>query len=348
MLWLLIVAVAPATAAAHVRWFVAVDYPVDWSRLISLPVLLALVISGVLYLGLRLLRRLVGSPHFPNPSFLTNLEPSATSLLAVQTGISLVWFASQRHLFVPSLSLPPTTFGWLLVAGQLVVAFTFITAIFDRYGAVLLALIYLLGYLFFPPVRVLEPIYVLGIALTMFVLGRSSAPPGPGRSLLRILSRHEKGTIAALRILTGFSLLLAALTEKLLAPAAGLAFLQGYPWFNFPHNLLGLSWFTDQRFVFAAGLAEASLGSLLMSGVLTRVVILAMWVPFNLAVAFVPPEDLLGHLPIFGIMYVLLLYGSGIDPDNRGQADSDSPTGEPAAKRSPAAPEREAVGAGRG
>jgi hypothetical protein len=49
----------------------------------------------------------------------------------------------------------------------------------------------------------------------------------------------------------------------------------------------------------------------LISGRLTRVVILGMWLPFNLTVPFLPPVEMLGHLPIFGIMYLLLVYGSG-------------------------------------
>jgi hypothetical protein len=58
----------------------------------------------------------------------------------------------------------------------------------------------------------------------------------------------------------------------------------------------------------------ATIGILLLTGVLTRVVILAMWVPFNLTVPLLPPIDLLGHLPIFGIMSLLLLYGASVAP----------------------------------
>jgi NADH dehydrogenase len=49
---------------------------------------------------------------------------------------------------------------------------------------------------------------------------------------------------------------------------------------------------------------------LLVSGILTRVVILGMWVPFNVGVPFLPPQELIGHLPIFGIMYLLFVDGA--------------------------------------
>jgi hypothetical protein len=79
-------------------------------------------------------------------------------------------------------------------------------------------------------------------------------------------------------------------------------------------TFLGQAWFTDELFVLAAGVAEGVIGILLISGLLTRVVIIGMWVPFNITVPFLPPTELLGHLPIFGIMYVLLVHSSGIAP----------------------------------
>ena len=48
----------------------------------------------------------------------------------------------------------------------------------------------------------------------------------------------------------------------------------------------------------------------MISGLLTRVVIIAMWLPFNLTIPFLPPEELLYHLPFLGIMYFLLVHES--------------------------------------
>jgi hypothetical protein len=43
--------------------------------------------------------------------------------------------------------------------------------------------------------------------------------------------------------------------------------------------------------VLAAGLVEGTIGVLLISGLLTRVVILAMWVPFNLGIPFLASQS---------------------------------------------------------
>ena len=51
---------------------------------------------------------------------------------------------------------------------------------------------------------------------------------------------------------------------------------------------------------------ELAIGLALMSGILPKIVIFGMFVPFNLTLPFLPPTELLGHLPIFAAMYVLL------------------------------------------
>jgi len=44
-------------------------------------------------------------------------------------------------------------------------------------------------------------------------------------------------------------------------------------------------------------------------------VILGLWIPFNLGIPFLPPTELIGHLPILATMYVLLVRGTeGIPP----------------------------------
>jgi hypothetical protein len=44
-------------------------------------------------------------------------------------------------------------------------------------------------------------------------------------------------------------------------------------------------------------------------------VIIAMWLPFNLTIPFLPPQELLWHLPFLGIMYFLLVHGANLSPD---------------------------------
>ena len=101
-----------------------------------------------------------------------------------------------------------------------------------------------------------------------------------------------------MRIGTGASILVLAFTEKLLNPDLARAFLANpaYANFNFM-RALGFTWFSDDLFITVAAMVEATVGVLLIAGVLPRVVILLMWVPFNAAIPLLPPVELLGHLP---------------------------------------------------
>ena len=177
-LWL-----APA-ASAHVRWFVDSDhYPPDWDRLIAWPTLmvvgLTLGLLGTLLAGQRMLGQ-----HFPNPAFLAYMEPSATTLLAVHTGISLVFFASQRDLFDASHALDGRVIVAVFVILQVVAAFALITGLVARGGAALLAGTWLLAFIAFKPWQVLDLTLYVGIGIALFVLGRTIPPPAVAARLL--------------------------------------------------------------------------------------------------------------------------------------------------------------------
>ena len=126
--------------------------------------------------------------------------------------------------------------------------------------------------------------------------------------------------LPALRISAGISVLVLGFTEKLVNVDLGVAFLEGRPRFNVVREL-GLDWFTDERFIYAVGIVEATAGIALLSGFLPRVVILALWIPFNLGIAFLPAEELIGHLPILSTMYVLLVRGTEGIPPRVAEAD---------------------------
>jgi len=75
-----------------------------------------------------------------------------------------------------------------------------------------------------------------------------------------------------------------ALGEKLWNPELGRAFLASHPAFNVLHAVLGADVGSDDLFVLLIGLAEAAIGAALISGRLTRLVVLGMWLPFHLGI----------------------------------------------------------------
>jgi hypothetical protein len=231
----------------------------------------------------------------------------APTILAVQAGIALVSSAVQPALLAPNLSLHGG-FAMALGATQVLVALSFITGIGDWLGGLgLLGLVGLTA-LLFSPADALEQSFWGGIAIAMVVVGRGSHVgvfPRPWSP--RFNARWTGSAIAALRIATGASLIVVALTEKLWNPALAQAFLVDRPYLNVFQTLPGMGWFNNDAFALAAGLTEAAIGAMLISGFATRLVIIGMWLPFNLGIPVLPSQELLGHLPILGVMYVLLV-----------------------------------------
>jgi uncharacterized membrane protein YphA (DoxX/SURF4 family) len=220
--------------------------------------------------------------------------------------------AVQPALLAPNLSLPRSPLGFGLAGLELIIAATLVTGIADWLGAIALLALVPVAALLYSPLDALEQGAWVGIAVTIAVVGRRGVDGASVRAALKErAAAWAPRSVAILRITTGLAVIAAALTEKLWNPALGAAFLAHHPSFNIFHAQLGLPWFTDDLFVLLAGIVEGIIGVLLVSGCLTRLVVLGMWLPFNLGIPFLPPQELIGHLPILATMYFLLAHGPG-------------------------------------
>lgn len=307
-LFLALILIAPTVALAHERWFVPdwQRYPPQFGLLFTPPVLLcvALACSAIgLLAGIRVL--VGGDNRFPQVGFLRYYDRSNQIILAVQTAISLIAVAVGLRLFAPNITVSTNPLGFVLVGIEVFVAFSFISGLLTRVGALALIALFLLTFFLYPIWTVLEQSLYVGIALYLLIVGRGLVRPGSHQEPLSSFARHWRLAPLFLRLGVGLSLAWVAFTEKLLDPALAQAFLKTHPTFNVA-QLIGLTWFTNDRYILAAGTVELAIGLALMSGILPKLVIFGMFVPFNLTLPFLPPSELLGHLPIFAAMYVLL------------------------------------------
>ncbi len=314
----LLLALLPLRGSAHERWFTPEGpyWDPDWSRLFTLPVLLALISAGIVVGGLAMLQRIVGDPLWPRPPVFQRLETAAPAILGVQAAITIIYMATQLRLFVPNIELPRNLVGLAIAGVAIVAAFTFITGVLTRLGALMTLGLFLLAFVFGTWYEAIEQLVFVGIAVYLVAVGRGVVlyDERVEEDRTTLSDRLQPVALPVLRIAAALSILILGFTEKLLAPGLGVAFLQEYPHFNLAREL-GFTWFTDERFVYAAGIVEATIGAALLSGFLVRVVILALWIPYNLGIPFLPPTELLGHLPILATMYVLLVRGTeGIPP----------------------------------
>jgi uncharacterized membrane protein YphA (DoxX/SURF4 family) len=306
---------SPATVFAHVKWFTDEDnYPLRTDLILSDRTLLMLVVAGAAVLGFIFLERLVGDTNWPNLGIFRRMRIGAPTILSLQAAITLVAAASQGTLLVPNLVMPESPVGIVAIGAELFIAVTFITGVWDWAGALTLMALLPVGAIVCGPWDVLEQLMWFGIAATVVVIGRNSSTRWRARQWF---ARRDPAcadhALTLLRVSTGAAFIAVACGEKLWNPELGRAFVVAHPIFNFVQSL-GVSWFSDDLFVLMIGLAEATIGALLISGRLTRVVVLGMWLPFHIGIPLLPSQELIGHLPIFGIMYVLLVQPSAAAP----------------------------------
>ena len=295
------------TVFAHETWFTDGPFPTDWSfagETLSLALLTAA-------LAVTLLVRLIAT-RFPGVDVpvLGRLAPWMPFAIRLHLGVSLIGLLSMGVYLSPAMDLEATVGGIALGATMGAVALLMITGWHARAAAALLVAAGPLGMLEFGVGAVAQRADLLGLAV--FVLfagaGRWSADAETGRSAAEPSFVELGKAIWALRVGAGVALIVVAFAEKLANPEMALAFLADHPDFNVA-ALVGLP-MGDLEFVRLAGAIEVLFGLLLISGALPQAIVLIAGIPFNATLWFFGTDELLGHLPVYGAMLVLLVYGS--------------------------------------
>jgi len=291
---------------AHETWFEDSRPAMDWG-FAGEPLTLALLVGAVaITLALRILAGLRSGVDIP---FLGRMAPWMPFAVRMHLAVSLVGLLSLGVYLSPAMDLQADVAGILLGAVMAVVAIGMASGWHVREAAWLLIAAGPLGMLEFGVSPVLQRIDVLGLAVFVLLTGpgRWSADHELGRA-------HEPSpvdtarAIWALRVGAGVALIVVAFVEKLANPDLALAFLQSNPELNVAREL-GLG-FSDLEFTRLAGAVEVLFGLLLISGALPQAIVVIAGIPFNATLWFFGANELLGHLPTYGAMLVLLVVGS--------------------------------------
>ena len=301
----------------HERWFTdEARFPVQfdaWSSPNSLiPVAVALGITVVATVIYRARGR---SSVIPGPIALgmpwenyVRLLSWVPLVIGVHMGVTLLVGGVSRQLFVPNLELPVNLLGGVLGMVEIAIALSFIYGALARPAAAALGLTWLLGMLLFGPLRLVEHTEILGVAFFLFATGR-----GPLAFDMALEKLHKPigplipYAVPVLRIALGIGLTVVAFTEKLWNIPMGLTFLSDHNFNFFPY--IGLTSIDDTKFLLIAGTVELLVGLMLIAGTYVRLVILVTLIPFNLTLPFLGWRELVGHLPTYGILALLLLWG---------------------------------------
>jgi hypothetical protein len=316
---------------AHETWFEGGHRPLDWSFAGETATLLLL--GGALLVTL-LVRALAHVRDGIDVPFLGRLAPWMPFAVRMHLAVSLIGLLSLGVYLSPAMDLEADLAGIVLGINMAVVAILMATGWHTREAAWLLIALGPLGMIEFGVSPVLQRIDVLGLAGYVLCTGpgRWSADMESGGGREPGLNDHARA-VWALRVGAGVALIVVAFAEKLANPDLALAFLRDHPDLNVA-QAVGLDW-SDLRFIRVAGAIEVLFGLLLISGALPQAVVVIAGVPFNASLWFFGVNELLGHLPVYGAMLVLLVYGS--DPELRARVPALWPWTGRASPREPVA-----------
>ena len=296
----------PVLPFAHETWFDSSVHPTDWA-FAAQGLTLALLTAAVLVTALV---RVVATrrPGVDVPA-LGRLVPYMPFAVRLHVAVSLVGLLSLGVFLSPAMDLQADAAGILLGAVMVVVAVSMATGRHAREGALLLLAAGPLGMLEFGFWAVAQRADLLGLALFIVCTGagRWSADLETGRTSDLRWADAANG-IWALRVCAGLALIVVAFAEKLATPDLALSFLADHPELNVA-AAVGLP-LGDLEFARLAGAVEVLFGLLLISGALGQAVVLAAAIPFNATLWLFGVNELLGHLPIYGAMLVLLVFAS--------------------------------------
>jgi hypothetical protein len=296
----------PSLPVAHEKWFV--DNPGafhgDWGFALEMASLLLITAVVVVALVWHLVGGRLPRPELPFLAPLGRLAPWIPRLLGIHLGVSLLSLAVQDAYLAPNLKLQGVKGGAAIAFAEGLLGVWFITGAWLRPAGLVTLLLGPLAALLAGPVAMLEAVDLLGIALFLVVL-----PPGRDRYGAVDPPRETAAlAIFALRVCAGFALIVLAFSEKFANPALAREFIGNYPAFDL-FDLLGVPLGGD-AFIRLAGTVELLFGLLLVSGRIPQVAVIVAGVPFNATLFFLGRTELIGHLPVYGVMLALLVYGS--------------------------------------
>ena len=289
---------------AHEAWFTEARPPFDWGFATEPASLLLIAVATAIAVSWRVIGRRLPRPELAFLEPLGRLAPWVPRLLAIHVGVSLLAQAATRSYLAPSLDLPHTSLGSTLAIAEGALGVWLISGVRIRAAAIAVVVAGPVGMLEYGVVPVLERMDLLAIALFLTQL-----PPGPERhGAASTEPRIVAPAASSLRMLVGGALIVLAFSEKLARPDLALAFLDRFPAFNLLNTLgIGVS---DLTFIRLAGAVELLFGLLIISGTAPQLVVIAAGIPFNATLFFLGSEELIGHLPVYGAMLALLVYGS--------------------------------------
>lgn len=303
-----------STARAHEKWFVSGQAPaLEAQGFFSRFSLSAAAVAVAVTLLAAWIWRLRGKRDFvPGPERLGATDEGLARfygfvpiVIGAHFAIPLLVLGVQGRLFSPNNQLA-APWSFFLGTAEIAIALSFLYGGLTRLFALALGALWVVGAASLGWEIALENLHYLGAAVFFFCTGRG--PYSIDRMLFPGLEPQPelaRWGMTALRVSIGAGFAFVAFTEKLANPALAHAFLADYP-LNFT-AAVGMP-MSDATFIWCAGTTELLIGLFLAFGIFPRTIIIVAWGVINLTLTIFSWVELVGHLPIYGIMSVLLVW----------------------------------------
>jgi uncharacterized membrane protein YphA (DoxX/SURF4 family) len=314
-----------ANAHAHERWVEhALKSEFDRGLFDSLGFVNVGTLLGVLVLAVVLLLwsgRLRAPASGPESSLVAKLKPWAPFLLRVTFGLGMILVALQNQFLAPDLLAREGWEGFLLIKAQGVIGVLLVLGLLTRFASLTSILLFVWATATRPfqafdgnpvtMIQVLNYIEVVGIGIYLAIAGGGTLSLD-GRFLPKkdyeATSHSRAQGVGLMRILLGITLILLGI-QKFMIPELPMGVLQNYADAIYVpiYNITGIS---PEGYVFAASVVEATVGVLVLAGLFIRPVMIILTGLF-LTTLVIFQEDLIPHLPLFGMVFVFLIEGAG-------------------------------------
>lgn len=305
-------------AHAHEKWFVtsadaqAYTIPESFLSLNLMTGALLAVLTVVFVAGHLLDRKYERSSAYEKASLhVRPLRKYAVDVLAVSVGVMLVYSAWNGVLLADNYFLPATMLGTALRGLEFGVGVLLIVGLFAKESGVLLLILYVALFGLVPWIEPFDCLYFVGIAVFLSVFSRSA------NSLDGMLGRSQsmrestrQYAYDALRVLTGIAVIVLAF-GKLFRPGLHFALMDAYPDFN-PYVIaqwMGIH-MSREFYVFMLFGVEVTVGILVTAGYFLRLASVLLVSIFVGSIFFLGQPELMGHLPLLGILFVFFAYGN--------------------------------------
>lgn len=305
-----------APPIAHETWFLEEETAYDLAFLTQTATLALLAVAVAIVIAIRVVNHFWDGVDVPAVG---NLAPWVSFAIRIHLAMSLLGLLSLGYFYSPAMDLETNLIGIILGVVMAVTAILMASGYKVREAGWLIVASGLLGMVEFGVPPILQRIDLLGLAGFLIVAGGgrwsadvergASSDQYDGDSRLEPTGVRVMGlAIFLLRVAAGLALIIVAGYEKMFNPELALNFLAQYPDVQLAQQLgIGLS---DVQFVRAVGVIEVLFGLLLISGALPQLIILIAGVPFTATLWVFGVNELLGHLPIYGAMLAILIFGS--------------------------------------